>query len=343
MDNYTFSNAAGRYIVLCFFASAGDMPGRRALAAVTAGRAVFDDRHASLFGVTIDPADEHRDMVKTSVPGIRFFYDFDLSVSRLYGVADAQAVAGRTRGHTRMWVILDPMLRVLRVVPFADDGSDAANVLAFVAGLPSPGLFAGIERQAPVLLLDNVFEPELCRLLIDGYDAAGGEESGFMREQDGRTVLVSDVRHKRRKDHLVTDPALLQQVRDRIRARIVPEIEKVFQFKVTRMERYLVGCYAAADGGHFSAHRDNTTRGTAHRRFAVSINLNATFKGGQVSFPEFGPRGYKPPPGAAVVFSCSLLHAVSRVIEGQRFAFLPFLYDDAAAAIRERNAAFVDG
>jgi len=108
-------------------------------------------------------------------------------------------------------------------------------------------------------------------------------------------------------------------------------------FKPTRMERYIVSCYAAEDGGHFRAHRDNTTRGTAHRRFAVSINLNSDFGGGEVSFPEYGPRSFKAPPGGAVVFSRSLLHAVSKVTRGCRFAFLPFLYDDAAARIREAN------
>jgi predicted 2-oxoglutarate/Fe(II)-dependent dioxygenase YbiX len=45
--------------------------------------------------------------------------------------------------------------------------------------------------------------------------------------------------------------------------------------------------------------------------------------GGEVSFPE------------------SLLHAVSRVTEGRRYAFLPFLYDDAAAKVREINNQFL--
>ena len=52
------------------------------------------------------------------------------------------------------------------------------------------------------------------------------------------------------------------------------------------MERYLVCCYDAAEGGHFRAHRDNTTKGTAHRRFAVSINLNDDFDGGEVELPR---------------------------------------------------------
>jgi hypothetical protein len=41
------------------------------------------------------------------------------------------------------------------------------------------------------------------------------------------------------------------------------------------------------------------------------------------------------------VFSCSLLHQVSAVTAGKRYAFLPFLYDDAAAKIREANNKFL--
>ena len=122
----------------------------------------------------------------------------------------------------------------------------------------------------------------------------------------------------------------------------MPEIAKAFQFRVTRIERYIVACYDAADGGHFRAHRDNTTKGTAHRRFAVTVNLNDGFDGGELWFPEFGPRRYRPPAGGAVVFSCSLLHEATRVTRGVRYATLPFLYDDAAARLRERNQAFFE-
>ena len=122
----------------------------------------------------------------------------------------------------------------------------------------------------------------------------------------------------------------------------MPEIHKVHQFAATRMERYIVSCYESATRGHFRAHRDNTTKGTAHRRFALSVNLNDDFEGGEVGFPEYGPRTFKAPRGGAVVFSCSLLHAVSPVTRGKRYAFLPFLYDDAAAAVREANNPFLD-
>ena len=84
------------------------------------------------------------------------------------------------------------------------------------------------------------------------------------------------------------------------------------------MERYIVACYDAESGGHFNAHRDDTTFGTAHRRFACTINLNAeNYDGGDLSFPEFGTRRYRAPTGGAVVFSCSLLHKVDTVTRGQ--------------------------
>jgi predicted 2-oxoglutarate/Fe(II)-dependent dioxygenase YbiX len=131
-------------------------------------------------------------------------------------------------------------------------------------------------------------------------------------------------------------------IRARIARRLIPAIHQAFQFNATRIERYIVACYDATTGGYFRPHRDNTTLGTAHRRFAVSINLNAEeFEGGDLRFPEFGERTYRPPTGGAVVFSCSLLHEATPVTRGRRYACLPFLYDDAAARVREKNRQFL--
>jgi hypothetical protein len=321
-------------------ATASDDHGRAAIAAVRARPDLFDDRTASFFAVSSDPGDEAEGRLADSYPGYRNFWDFDGTVGRLYGMLPVDAEAGRVEAR-RIWVVLDPTLRVLKIFPFAPDRSDGAAVVKYLAGLPPPARFAGIELQAPILLLPNVFEPEFCRKLIGLYEAHGGVESGFMREVEGKTVAVHDYGHKRRRDYEIADPAVIKEAQAKFNRRVVPQILKAHQFKITRMERYIVACYAAEDEAHFRAHRDNTTKGTAHRRFASSVNLNDDFDGGEVSFPEFGPRSFKPPVGGAVVFSCSLLHAVSKVTRGRRYAFLPFLYDDEAAKIREANNAFL--
>jgi len=336
---YAFDSAAGRYLVLCFFGSAGEPHAQAALAAAYSRSDIFNDDRACFFGVSVDPADETTGRVTNRIPGYRHFWDFDLIASRLYGVAAKDAVpGGQSVALIRQWVVIDPTMRVIAVIPFQPDQRDLGAVMGLLDSLPPPERFAGVEIMAPILFLPRVFEPDLCRHLIGLYEASGGAESGVMREIDGRTVGVNDGAFKRRKDYIIEDPALIAAVQARFVRRIVPEIAKVHQFKATRMERYIVSCYAAEDGGHFAAHRDNTTAGTAHRRFAVSVNLNDEFEGGEVSFPEYGSRSFKAPPGGAVVFSCSLLHKVSMVTQGRRFAFLPFLYDDAAARLREANA-----
>lgn len=339
---YAFNAAAGRYIAICFIGSASDARSQVALKAVLERTDLFDDEHATIFAVSNDPSDEAESRLANRLPGFRVFWDFDLTISRLYGACPEDAdLATLPRTLTRFWVVIDPTMRVIGTIPFREDGSDVAEFLALVEDLPPPARYAGVELQAPILFLPRVFEPELCHHLIGLYEENGGAESGFMREVDGRTVGVNDPRQKSRKDYNITDDRLKGALQSRFLRRVVPEIAKVHQFKATRMERYIVSCYAAEDGGHFSAHRDNTTSGTAHRRFAVSVNLNDDFDGGEVSFPEYGPRSFKAPPGGAVVFSCSLLHKVSKVTRGRRYAFLPFLYDNAAAQIREKNAALV--
>jgi peroxiredoxin/predicted 2-oxoglutarate/Fe(II)-dependent dioxygenase YbiX len=337
---FAFDTVGGRYIVLCLYGTAADPVGAAMAQTMKDNRALFDDEKVCAFGVSIDPGDESGKRVEEILPGIRYFWDFDGLIGKLYGMLPTDAALGQgSVPLRRLWLVLDPTMRVLAAFPALEGSRHNEDVINFVRMLPAVGLHAGVELQAPILLLPNVFPADFCRHLIGLYEQHGGEESGFMREVNGKTVQMHDHRHKRRKDFIIEDPDLIQKTRAMIRRRIVPEIQKVHQFKVTRMERYIVSCYAAEDGGHFRAHRDNTTAGTAHRRFAVSINLNSEFEGGRVSFPEYGPRDFKPPVGGAVVFSCSLLHAVSAVTKGRRFAFLPFLYDDEAAKIREANNA----
>jgi hypothetical protein len=72
------------------------------------------------------------------------------------------------------------------------------------------------------------------------------------------------------------------------------------------VERNIICCYAAEEGGHFRALRDNTTEG--HCPSSVRhIDQSDDLEGGELMFAEYGPRVYKGPPGRAVVFfGCAL-------------------------------------
>jgi predicted 2-oxoglutarate/Fe(II)-dependent dioxygenase YbiX/peroxiredoxin len=331
---FHFDTVAGRYVFLCFFGSAGDPTVRRLLDAVEQNQHHFDVANAVFCGVSTDPDDERLCRVQQRFPGVVYFWDFDRAISRLYGIA---APDGTYRSGT---LVLSPSLRMIDLLPFGGDLD--THVLTLIRFLNTLQPVASMGAFAPVLVVPWVFEREFCRQLIALYDQSGGCDSGFMRDVDGKTVGILDYSHKRRSDCAITDQAVIKAAQTRLHRRLVPEIKKAFQFDATRIERHIVACYDGESGGHFRAHRDNTTKGTAHRRFAVTINLNAEeYEGGDLCFPEFGPRTYRAPTGGAVVFSCSLLHEARPVTRGKRYAFLPFLYDDAAAKVREENLRYV--
>jgi predicted 2-oxoglutarate/Fe(II)-dependent dioxygenase YbiX len=321
---FHFNTAVGRYVLLVFLPPPGQARDA-AMAAIATHREVFDDKKFSAFLVIRDAASIAQ--AQNHMPGVRWFFDPDGAVSGLYGAL------GDDGAEHPCWVLLDPSHRVLNVSPIAA----AAGLFAQILLLPPIADYAGVELYAPVLIVPRVFDPQVCRRLIDLYGAHGGSPSGVMRDIDGKTVGVMDD-FKKRRDVTVADTGFQQELRTYLSRRLVPEIAKVFQFEATRIERYIVACYDAADGGYFRPHRDNESLGTAHRRFAVSINLNAEeFEGGDLRFPEFGPRTYRPPTGGAVVFCCSLQHEATAVTRGRRYAYLPFLYDEAGARIREAN------
>jgi predicted 2-oxoglutarate/Fe(II)-dependent dioxygenase YbiX len=306
---FVFDTAGGRYVLMLFLPAEGASP---ALQALAQHQALFDDVKASAFVVLRNPeaAQGLRD-----VRGLRWMLDRGGRISDRYG----------PEPH---WLLLDPTLRAMRTWPL----DAAGEVFAHVAALPSPGEHAGVPLHAPVLIAPNVFEPELCRALIALHQEDGGEYTGVMRDAGARTVAVMDELKKRR-DIWIDDAGLQTALRARLERRLFPLIKLALGFTVTRIERYLVSCYDAADGGVFHAHRDNTTQATRHRRFACSINLNDDFEGGDLRFAEYGPATYRPPVGGAVVFSASLLHEATAMRRGRRYAFLPFLYDEAGAAV----------
>lgn len=332
--DFHFNIAGGRYVVLTFLGSTEDGRLRAMAAEMVACERAYNDVRASLFIVTCDPADVKEGRLSERTPGARLFLDYRRQLSMLYGACDKTGV------YRPFSLVLDRTLRVLAVLTVGAPERHAAEVLAVIDAQPASDDRSMAGPGAPVLAVPNVFETEFCRELIALYEKGGGEDSGFMRTDPatGKTVSTIDHGFKRRSDCPIRDMALQETINAKIARRLVPEVRKVFQFSATRIERHLVACYDSRTGGYFRAHRDDTTRGTAHRRFAVTINLNAEeYEGGDLRFPEYDTRLYRATTGGAIVFSCTVLHEVWPITRGRRFCFLPFLYDEIAAAQRQEN------
>jgi len=227
-------------------------------------------------------------------------------------------------------VVSDVSRRLLKVMRNVLDPDPAPGVVAFLNDLPkrkaqSLGLFA------PVLHVPKVFEREFCRSLIDAFESGDSRPSGFFRSTGafGESEHVIDPTAKTRRDCAVTEPALVAGIQRRMGRRVLPEIEKAFTRQVTGVEEFKLVRYDADEGGCFKAHRDNTGEHSAHRRFAMTLNLNTgDYEGGALRFPEYGPDLYAPEAGDAVIFSCSLLHEAMPVTKGRRYALLSFLFDE---------------
>ncbi|WP_043829045.1 2OG-Fe(II) oxygenase family protein [Muricoccus aerilatus] len=217
-----------------------------------------------------------------------------------------------------------------------------AGVRAALAALPPSPPAPPVRRTgAPVLLVPDVLEPALVAALLAHWQRGEKQRDRVA----GGVDAAGAHRIKRRADVFLDDRALYETFQARLMRRVVPEMARAFRFVPASYEVPRIGCYDAADAGAFEAHRDNRTPFTAHRRFAMSLNLNTgDYEGGELRFPEFGPDLHEPPTGGAAIFGCDMLHEALPVTRGRRFAIFTFFTDaegskQEQAMIRQRMEA----
>jgi predicted 2-oxoglutarate/Fe(II)-dependent dioxygenase YbiX/peroxiredoxin len=330
-DTVTFDELAGRYIVLFFLGTAARPDVAKVLAALSHRDELFDREHALLVGISNDRDDFTRGRLRQHHAGQLFLLDSSGMAAKKYGLADP-ATAVVTEAIYPVAFLLSPALQIIEIVPLVDPASFVDRVISLLSELLANPPTA---QNAPVLIVPQVFDRAFCRQLVDLYEATGGREIGSV-ENEGKIVERTDPEFRKRLDHYISDDHALQRTRELLERRLLPIVYRAFQFPTTRIERYLVGCYDATTGGYFRPHRDNTAPVVAHRRFALTINLNEGYEGGHLCFPEFGDQAFRTPPGDAIVFSCSLLHEVTRVTRGRRYAFLSFFYDEQSQRLRDQ-------
>ena len=296
---------AGRPLLVLFCPKGAGLPAD----AESLGQAVAaaDGRN-----VVAAPAGAH----ETPTPaGYELAFDADGAIFRLFNA--------ETEGRI---VLIGPNRHILYM------GTDAGAALAALARIAPSRQRAVMATHPPVLVVPDVFSRADCQRLINIFAMQGQVfvEPGHDNLPPGNHDVkqrIPDYGRQDRIDHWVRQPETVAFINDRLGRRLLPEIEKSFQFKITRHEAYRIGSYQGERGGELHGHRDNTHPKVAHRKFACSINLNTEqFEGGELRFPEFGNQLYRPETGAGIVFSSSLLHEPLHVTSGRRFVLLCFLY-----------------
>lgn len=338
---FNLSNLGGGLTVIAIFMSSAGGVGKAVLEIARQHSMIFE-KTARFLAVTVDRDDAMRLKDARMDFRIEVILDFDGKVARRYGAIPAEAPPPGTPIQFRpRFIVLDRRLRVISMLELRPDGGDANRIIPQIEALPG---LAEPDLVPPVLIAPRIFPADFCRDLIARFESGPHVETGIVSQTGERTSVTLNRDFKRRRDYRIQDPDVIQQLKAMLRRRLVPEIAKAFQFQASHVERHIISRYTAEERGHFRAHRDNNTLGTAYRRFAATINLNDAFEGGTLSFPEFGQQSFKAPAGGAVVFSCSLLHEVSVMTQGTRYAYLPFFFDEAAAKILEDNrASWTDG
>jgi predicted 2-oxoglutarate/Fe(II)-dependent dioxygenase YbiX len=252
------------------------------------------------------------------VAGAATFCDPEGAIHGAYGVEPDGAP---------VMVVLDPNVRVVATRE-ESDGEAVADVAAAVAAVTRTDEGSTVGRHAPVLFVGDALDASQCAHLIEVWGATGGVQTGVETTVGAERVEETDQLRKRRRDHTVTDPELLRTLSSHIGRRVMPEIRKAFAYEANRFEGFKIGCYQATDRGFFTAHRDNISPSTAHRKFGLTLNLNEDYDGGELRFPEYGPDRYRPAAGEALVFSGAHLHEVLPVTRGRRFVLLSFVFGD---------------
>ncbi|MGH8127485.1 MAG: 2OG-Fe(II) oxygenase [Gammaproteobacteria bacterium] len=226
------------------------------------------------------------------------------------------------------WAVTDKAARVLR-----SGRTKPAEISRLAMHLETPKLATRSNADqprsatAPVLMIPDVFNTALCKRLIAHFEQSETHPSGVLDLSGPEPEWRPDPAIKQRRDMRLEDATLIREFEQAMAARVLPEIRKSFQYAVTHHEPFKLVRYDTGSG-YFRPHRDNETRDTDYRRFAMTLNLNTgDYEGGALQFPEFGETLYRPPRGGAIVFSCSLLHEATDVTRGSRYVALGFFYN----------------
>ncbi len=320
-----YNELKGGPIVVFACASLGDAGHEASLAALLAALDGAAELRCQLIALTGDPVAENAAAASRLGASFQILSDNGSGALGYLLAAEPPLLPGvAPKAPAACSYLLDPNQRVLAVIGRDGPADHAAQALEalrrWAAEAVEPTL---ITRGAPALILPRIFEPDLCRELIEAWHTRERREGGMSTGREN--VYRPD--SKKTLEHQVDDPALAQRISLTLARRVAPELRKCFGYASPfRLEGAIVMRYTAERQDFFGLHRDDL-RQSDRRRFALSLNLNEGYEGGELVFPEYGPHGYRPPAGGGAIFSCALLHEARPVTRGERFVMTSFFCD----------------
>lgn len=190
-------------------------------------------------------------------------------------------------------------------------------------------------RHAPVLVVRDAIDPALCERLIEYWEAGEKQADAVATGSQGNTQAAAQM--KRRSDVFLADRAMAEALKGCLARRLVPMVRRAYQVSVTQFEAFRIGCYDAAAGGYFHRHRDNSTPYTAHRQFALTLNLNTgAYEGGSCVFRSTAARSIDRRPAAP---SCSRARSCMRRCRSPPAAVLACSRSYSMTLARPANAS----
>jgi AhpC/TSA family len=306
-QDFNLYSCAGKFSVIFALGSLKSKDARKAMVSMLQQDFFPQSENCKFYALTTNANDCEDTMLAGLCPENRILIDKSGELSRTFGLYNEK------NQYIPTWLIFDPNMKLWATGPMAE----YKRMIDAMKNLPDAQDHMGKDAFAPCLIIPRVFEPLFAQDLSTYY--------GHMLTQRPEIFGANGAP--------VQHPQLRLAYRERIAARVVSELNKVFGSYISRIEHLNVSSMDESQPAK-PARRHNEMRAEAHRRFVVMVNLNDDYEGGEVCFPEYGGRLYRAPAGGALVFSASLLAEFKPITKGFRLSATPYLYDEHFARVR---------
>jgi peroxiredoxin/predicted 2-oxoglutarate/Fe(II)-dependent dioxygenase YbiX len=327
--NLADDDVSGRPVLLVFH-------GGGPLAAYVRELCAFRDRYeaftahgAIILGITRNSVEANRVLHAENRLPFLLLSDTSGRAFHVYGVPASD-------GEGIVTFVLDHHRRTAKVIVGATPSDHAVEALDCLARTAEGRPTTRLGVHPPVLVVPRALTMEDCDFLIDlwhrpvnEWETNGFATPGYAHEKGDFKIRNDTGSYGKVTQYVIRDSAIQRKLDAKIGRRVLPEIFKAYQTKVSQREDYIVSCYESVEGGNLPPHRDNPSPATRHRRFSMSIHLNAgAYEGGELRFREYGEQLYDVEAGSAIVWSCSLLHEALETTKGRRFALVTHYFGD---------------